>query len=53
MLKMITKVKIPNGDGGEVYKDFPTDQLQFKRTKQVENEDKDEGISLDVQKILD
>ena len=31
MLKMITKVKIPKDGGGEVYKDFPSDELKFKR----------------------
>ena len=33
MLKMITKVKIPNADGSETYKDFDTDVLDFPRKK--------------------
>lgn len=31
MLKLISKVKISKPDGGEVYKDFPVDRLEFKR----------------------
>ena len=32
MLKMITKVKIPKEGGGEVYKDFPSADLKFKKS---------------------
>lgn len=40
MLKLITKVKITHADGSEVYKDFPTDRLEFK--KNVNNNKKEE-----------
>lgn len=53
MLKMVTKVKIPKGDGSEVYKDFPTDRLDFKRGKPNEKEDEREDVSEDIKKILD
>ncbi|MBQ3596516.1 MAG: stage 0 sporulation family protein [Clostridia bacterium] len=53
MLKMICKVKVQKPDGGEVYKDFPVDKLQFKRNKPTDKDEKDEIISEDVQKILD
>lgn len=53
MLKMISKVKIPKGDGGEVYKDFPVDALQFKRAKQNEKEEQDKDLLEEVEKILD
>ena len=53
MLKMISKVKIPKGEGGEVYKDFPVDQLQFKRSKQPEKDDQDKNLLEEVEKILD
>ena len=52
MLKMITKVKITHGDGSEVYKDFPVDQIQFSRGKAVE-ETEDDKVSEDMKKILD
>ena len=50
MLKMISKVKVQKPDGGEVYKDFPVDRLEFKRAKPQE---KDEEICEEVEKILD
>jgi len=53
MLKMITKVKIPKGDGSEVYKDFPTDRLDFKRNIPSEKEEEKEEVSEDIKKILD
>ncbi len=54
MLKMITKVKIPKGDGSEVYKDFPTDRLEFKKNKQNDKEDSEkDSISEEMAKILD
>jgi cell fate regulator YaaT (PSP1 superfamily) len=44
MLKLITKVKISKPDGSEVYKDFPTDRLDFKKAVSVNNsEDDDEN----------
>lgn len=43
MLKLISKVKIQKPDGGEVYKDFPVDRLEFKRSKQVETDEQEDG----------
>ena len=53
MLKMITKVKIPKGDGSEVYKDFPTDRLDFKRSKTSDKDEEKDDVSEDIKKILD
>lgn len=53
MLKMMCKVKVQKPDGGEVYKDFPVDKLEFKRNKPTDKDEMDETISEDVQKILD
>lgn len=53
MLKMITKVKIPKGDGSEVYKDFPTDRLDFKRAKPDDKDEEKDDVSEDIKKILD
>ena len=53
MLKMITKVKIPKGDGSEVYKDFPTDRLDFKRAKPGDKDEEKDDVSEDIKKILD
>ena len=55
MLKMISKVKISKGDGSEVYKDFPVDQLDFKRTKPTNDkfDEEDDKDLEDIQKILD
>ena len=50
MLKLITKVKISKPDGSEVYKDFPTDRLDFKRNVQTKDDD-DEELD-DTDKIL-
>lgn len=47
MLKMITKVKIPNADGSETYKDFPTDRLKFKRCEKPTDTDDDKDESDD------
>ena len=45
MLKLITKVKISKPDGSEVYKDFATDKLSFKKGNQnVEKDEDDEEI---------
>lgn len=53
MLKMISKVKITKGDGSEIYKDFPVDQIEFKKNKNNDKEDQDEIVSEDIKKILD
>lgn len=53
MLKLICKVKIPKPDGGEVYKDFAVDELEFKRNKADEKSDFEEKISEDMEKIID
>ena len=56
MLKMITKLKISKGDGSEVYKDFPVNDLEFKRkldADKKEKDDDDEIITDDMKKILD
>ncbi|MBR1983818.1 MAG: stage 0 sporulation family protein [Clostridia bacterium] len=50
MLKLITKVKISKPDGSEVYKDFPTDRLDFKRNVSTKDDD-DEDLE-DSDKIL-
>ncbi len=42
MLKLTSKVKITTEGGGEVYKDFPVDKLEFKKVKLEEtNEEAD------------
>ena len=46
MLKMITKVKIDKGEGAVVYKDFPTDRLEFKRNVSSK-EDEEEDIAIE------
>ena len=53
MLKLICKVKIQKPDGGEVYKDFPLDRLQFKKTKPQDKPEKDDEELEEVEKILD
>ena len=54
MLKLISKVKITKEDGGEVYKDFPVSELEFKRQCVKNDDDNDEEvISEDMEKILD
>lgn len=53
MLKLISKVRIPKGEGADVYKDFPVDRLEFKRAKPAEKEDDEEEVGEDVKKILD
>jgi cell fate regulator YaaT (PSP1 superfamily) len=50
MLKLITKVKVTKPDGSEVYKDFPTDRLDFKRNVNTKDDD-DEDLD-DTDKIL-
>ncbi len=39
MLKLEVKVKIEDKNGGLVYKDFPVDQVKFKKGNQVEKDD--------------
>lgn len=51
MLKMITKVKIAKEEGSEVYKDFPVDRLEFRKSNKVEDDDKEDNKELN--KILD
>jgi len=54
MLKMMSKVKIINGDS-EVYKDFPVDRLKFSKTldnKTVNRDDESDNIE-DIDKITD
>ena len=57
MLKLIVKVKIPKPDGGDVYKDFPLDRIEFKNNKQQDQKNNgkndDEDISDEMKKILD
>ena len=54
MLKLISKVKIAKGDGSEVYKDFPVDRLDFKRSSNAKDKDDDiEEENEDIKKILD
>ena len=42
MLKLEAKVKIDDHNGGWIYKDFPVDELRFKRNIQQENDDADD-----------
>ena len=44
MLKMLAKVKIDDKAGGWIYKDFPVDELRFKRNTQAEVDDKDDDL---------
>jgi hypothetical protein len=55
MLKLNVKVKVSKPDGGEVYKDFPLDRVEFKKEKPNPGQKKsdDEEISDDMKKILD
>ena len=63
MLKLIVKVKIEK-DGGEVYKDFPVDRLEFKKSKHhdegkgkkkdaKEEKDDEDVSSEELKEILD
>ncbi len=52
MLKMITKIKITKPDGGEVYKDFPTERLKFKRVF-VKEDDEETLEEINLQKNLE
>ena len=42
MLKLITKVKISKPDGSEIYKDFATDKISFKKANQNVEKDEDD-----------
>ncbi len=42
MLKMTVKVKSDDKNGGWIYKDYPVDELRFKRANQPEKEELDE-----------
>ena len=53
MLKMISKVKITKGDGSEVYKDFPVERLNFKKSNKPEKDDDEKIVDEDMKKILD
>ena len=42
MLKMEVKIKMDDRNGGWIYKDYPVDQLRFKRNNQPENEESED-----------
>ncbi len=42
MLKMQVKVKIDDKNGGLIFKDYPVEDIRFKRNNQAEKEDKDD-----------
>ena len=42
MLKMTVKVKIDDKNGGLIFKDYPVDELRFKRKNQPEPKDEDD-----------
>ena len=42
MLKLEVKVKIEDSNGGLTFKDFPVDEVKFKRNVQAEMEKEDE-----------
>ena len=42
MLKMEVKTKIDDRNGGWIYKDYPVDQVRFKKNNQPEKDDSDE-----------
>lgn len=46
MLKLISKIKISKGDGSDIYKDFPVDQLEFKRKTVAETEENTENVDI-------
>ena len=52
MLKMEVKVRIDKGDA-TVYKDFPVDNLRFKRRGQDVKKEKDEPVDDELKKLLD
>ena len=42
MLKMEVKIKMDDRNGGWIYKDYPVDQLRFKRNNQPEKEEEED-----------
>ena len=44
MLKMMVKVKIDDKNGGLIFKDYPVDELRFKRKNQPDPKDEDDEI---------
>ena len=46
MLKMEVKVKIDDKNGGWIYKDFPVDQIRFKKNNQPEKDADDDNEEL-------
>ena len=42
MLKMEVKIKMDDRNGGWIYKDYPVDQLRFKRNNQPETEEEED-----------
>ena len=46
MLKLEAKVKIDDKNGGWIYKDYPVDELHFKRNVQQDNDDTDDSDEL-------
>ena len=42
MLKMEVKVKIDDKNGGWIWKDYPVQDIRFKKANQPEKEDKDD-----------
>jgi cell fate regulator YaaT (PSP1 superfamily) len=47
MLKMEVKVKIDDHNGGWIYKDYPVEELRFKRNHQIEKDDDDDDVLLE------
>jgi len=45
MLKMQVKVKIDDKNGGLIFKDFPVDELRFRKNVQADKEDEEENFS--------
>ena len=46
MLKMEVKVKIDDRNGGWIWKDYPAEDIRFKKNNQPEKEDKDDDIDV-------
>jgi len=44
MLKMEVKVKIDDKNGGWIYKDYPVEDIRFKKPNKPEKEEEDEDI---------
>jgi hypothetical protein len=42
MLKMTVKVKMDDKNGGVIYKDFPLDEVRFKKSAQQPKDEDDE-----------